>query len=364
MALPLISIFVSNDFLTDQRLQRIRLWLLQKGYPVQVVAATDSYDLQARRSDPAFRYIWLRPRKGFFRYLLLQINLFLAAWQSKATIFYAVDLDTILPLRLVAWIRSRRLIWDCHEIFTQMPELYKRPLSRWVWKRIEELAIPGLQEVITVTDGVKAYLFDTYRLQASVVHNYPVYYPLIVSIEAKFYSRRLLFQGALNEGRWLPEMILIVKCLPDFFELDILGDGPLLEELNRVIDTEGLRARVHLLGKKMPAELIPYTTNAFLGISLLDPSHGNSVASLANKNTDYIMAGLPSITMNLPEYKRINEKWPVAILVDDIQPDRIAKEIMALAGDKERYIQMVEACLQARESLHWENESLQLEKFF
>ena len=95
-----------------------------------------------------------------------------------------------------------------------------------------------------------------------------------------------------------------------------------------------------------------------MGISLLEGRHENSRISLANKNLDYIMAGLPSITMNFPEYRLINNRWEVSILLDDpVQSAYLESEIIKLSEDYDRYVKMHFACLQAREVLNWGHES-------
>ena len=74
-----------------------------------------------------------------------------------------------------------------------------------------------------------------------------------------------------------------------------------------------------------PDELKSYTQKAKLGINLVEHLGLSYYYSLSNKFFDYIHAGLPQITMNFPEYKNLNDKYQVAILIDKPEPQLIAK---------------------------------------
>ena len=75
-------------------------------------------------------------------------------------------------------------------------------------------------------------------------------------------------------------------------------------------------------------------------------------------------AGIPQVTMNFPEYKRINDQFEVAILINDLNPDSISKAINELLMDDEKYNKLVNNCLEAKKVYNWENESKKLVQFY
>ena len=66
-----------------------------------------------------------------------------------------------------------------------------------------------------------------------------------------------------------------------------------------------------------------------------------------------------------PEYRLINNRWEVSILLDDpVQSAYLESEIIKLSEDYDRYVKMHFACLQAREVLNWGHESDKLSVIF
>ena len=61
-----------------------------------------------------------------------------------------------------------------------------------------------------------------------------------------------------------------------------------------------------------------------LGWALAENTGINQYLALPNKFFDYIHAGLPQIAMNFPEYIKINQQFEVAVLIEDLNPERIA----------------------------------------
>ena len=304
---------------------------------------------------------WFERGVGF--YFVLNVRFFFRALLARTACLMSVDLDTLPAIRLASFLRNKTMIWDCHEIFSQMPELYKNPLKQKTWKLIERLTVPWLGKVIAVNEGVARYLEENYSIHAAVVHNYPVSYPEAIPPEVKLASGLVLFQGAINEGRCLDVLIRAVHRLDPALKLVIIGDGPLKSTMQSLSRSLGLEHRIEFSGELPPEELRKRTPNAFLGISLLEANHGNSLISLANKNLDYIMAGLPALTMSFPEYLKINAQWPVASLLQSVTEETVSKTINRLYHDFAVYKNMHTACLEARQVLCWERESGKLISF-
>ena len=73
---------------------------------------------------------------------------------------------------------------------------------------------------------------------------------------------------------------------------------------------------------------------------------------------------LPQITMDFPEYNRINEKFEVAVLLSDLKPTSIAKSINRLLNDTVFYEDLRLNCIAAREEFKWQKEEKILIKFY
>jgi glycosyltransferase involved in cell wall biosynthesis len=90
----------------------------------------------------------------------------------------------------------------------------------------------------------------------------------------------------------------------------------------------------------------------------------NQYLSLSNKFFDYIHAGTPQVTMNYPEYRKINERFEVALLIDDLEPGTIAGALNKLLNDKLLYHRLRQNCLRTRQELCWQNEKQKLLDFY
>ena len=68
--------------------------------------------------------------------------------------------------------------------------------------------------------------------------------------------------------------------------------------------------------------------------------------------------------MNFPEYQKINKQFEVAILIDELDPKRIAEIINNLLSDDVLYIRLKENCLKAKLEFNWQNEEKKLLHFY
>lgn len=358
-----VAIFISNDFVHDQRMRRIANAFADLSWRVHVYAVLKKNSLPLEEGMVPCTRLRILPEKGKRFYARMNWRFFIKALAAKSDFLMAVDVDTLPGLRLVSFLKSKPLIWDCHEIFTEMPELYQRPGIKKVWSIVEKFFGRNLSHVITTTRGVADHLMSALGIQAKVIHNYPISYPLESKLDERFKSKILLFQGILNDGRCLPELIYAIKLLPVEYSLVIAGDGHMRATLEKIIHSENLGDRIKITGMLTREELMRLTVTACIGISLLNKEHQNSFVSLANKNLDYIMAGLPCVTVNLPEYAGINKKWKVATLLEEVNIHTIANAVIQLSGDFQKYRIMHLACLEARNYLNWESEVKKLYEF-
>ena len=111
-------------------------------------------------------------------------------------------------------------------------------------------------------------------------------------------------------------------------------------------------------------ELKEKTGQSYIAINPFEGTGLNQYLSLSNKFFDYIHAGIPQVTMNYPEYKRINDQYKIAELIDDLEPSTISKAINKLLTDKGLYLQLKQNCLVAKQHLNWQKEKDKLINFY
>jgi glycosyltransferase involved in cell wall biosynthesis len=353
---------VSNDLTFDQRMIRICSSLVTAGYEVTFIGRGLPTSKPLTNQPFAQQRLKLYFNRGKFFYLELNIRLFFWLLFSKFDIVYSVDLDTLLPARLVAFLRSKACIFDAHEYFTEVPELAERPMSKKVWELAARLAIPGLQHAITVGECLSEVFERRYGVQFMVLRNVPLQRKQPVEIERPDWPFIIIYQGVLNDGRGLEEAILAMKQL-DGAVLWLCGEGDLSTELRLLVEKNGLENKVEFFGKVPPYGLAKLTEQAHLGLNLLKNKGLNYYYSLANKAFDYIQSGIPSLGMRFPEYARLNEEYDVFYLLDELEPGQIAAVVNHLRSDKTHYERLAANCRTAAKQLNWENESQKLLDF-
>ena len=163
-------------------------------------------------------------QSGVLFYIEYQIRLFFyLLFRSKPAIMYSVDLDTALPVRLASMLRGSKTIHDAHELFTEVPELLKSPFKRWIWKTIGKMTMKEFDCRITVNYSLAMILGDTYGCAFTPIRNLPIDKELSTA-KLEFQRPYIWYQGVLNQGRGLEEMITAMTFLPDF-DLRIAGEG-------------------------------------------------------------------------------------------------------------------------------------------
>jgi glycosyltransferase involved in cell wall biosynthesis len=144
----------------------------------------------------------------------------------------------------------------------------------------------------------------------------------------------------------------------------ICGDGNFMSQLKKLIAENKVEDKIELKGWTAPDKLRLISQQATIGIALSEKEGLNQWLALPNKFFDYIHAGIPQITMNFPEYQKINRQYEVAVLIDDLNPELIANAINELLNNETKRKQLKENCLKARQELNWQNEEKKLVEFY
>ncbi len=75
-------------------------------------------------------------------------------------------------------------------------------------------------------------------------------------------------------------------------------------------------------------------------------------------------AGVPQLCVDFPAYREINDQFDVAVLIADLTPENIARQLNILLEDKVLYERLQHNCLRAKEIFSWQNEEEKLISFY
>lgn len=311
----------------------------------------ESFEVNRPYKTKRFRLLF---RKTFLFYAEFNLRLFFYLLFVKADIFLANDLDTLLPNYLIAHLREKKLVFDSHELFSEVPELIGRKRARKFWEYLESKYLPRIKYCYTVSQSVADYYNTRYGTSFKVVRNLP-FRSEISSSEKKSDEISVIYQGALNVGRGIECAIRSMKFLTGF-KLIIVGTGDIEDELHELCNKENLNSKVEFLGRMNLEALASVTASAHVGLSIEENKGLNYYYALPNKLFDYLQAGIPVIVSAFPEMKKIVEEYKVGSVLLEPSPVNLAKTIENVVSDKLYYEELCSNAKIAAEQLCWENE--------
>ncbi|MDL2227735.1 glycosyltransferase [Odoribacter sp. OttesenSCG-928-L07] len=360
-----VVISVINDLVTDQRVHKVATSLHNNGFDVLLIGRIMQYTYApVKREYATKRFNLLFKRKAIF-YITYNIRLFFFLLFVKADIFLSNDTDTLLANYYAAKIRRKKLVFDAHEMFPEMPELVGRKRVRKVWESIENHLFPKLKYSYTVCKPIADIYHEMFGINMQIIRNVPITKPYIKREKENGDKYVLLYQGAINVGRGLERMIDAMQYL-DNMVFNIAGDGDIVAEMVKYVEDKNLGDKVKFLGR-IPLEKLPeITASADLGISLLDNLGLNYYYSLPNRIFDFAHAGVPVLATDFPEIHNILTEYSIGELVTDESPEALAKSIKEAI---EKWTTMEETkreniFVRARKELCWEEEEKRLLKMF
>jgi hypothetical protein len=345
---------VTNDLNYDRRMIRACTSLIDAGYKVKIIGRKQQNSLAIIPQAYKQKRIRCLFERGKAFYIEYNIKLFFYLLFRKFDAACAVDLDTILPVLLVSVLRRKKRFYDAHEYFTEVPELIGRPKTKAIWEKVASFSIPKMTSCYTVSESISNIFKEKYDTHFEVVRNLPLLLPMRKVIK---HGKMILYQGAVNQGRGLEQLIDAIEDLD--VQVVIAGYGDIQHKIKSKVEALGYQYKVILSGYLTPAQLYELTPKAFIGYNLLDPGSLSYYYSLSNKFFDYIHAGVPSLCNSFPEYKLINQQIKVAHLVD-LNTEEIRKSIIYLLENYDYYEELKNNCLHAREIFNWQSEQNKL----
>ena len=354
-----ILISVTNDLTTDQRVEKTCEVLSEIGYDVLLVGRKLKKSLPIQRNYKTIRFRLLF-NKGFLFYAEFNIRLFIFILFTKKDLLFSNDLDTLLPNYIIGKLQNKKLVFDSHELFSEIPELVNKQQVKKVWLFLEKTIIPKLQNVITVSDSIKNHYHNLYGISAIVIRNIPK----IEHINQKNFEidaegkKVILYQGSVNIGRGI-ELMIDTMALLDEYLFIVIGDGDILEQLKEKVSNLSLHNKVKFLGKKTPEELKELTPNATIGMSLEEDLGLNYRYALPNKIFDYLHANVPVIVADLPEMRSLIKKHPIGEILIERTPKILAKTIINMTN-----ISYEKELKTAKKELNWSKEKEKLISIF
>ncbi|WP_417265045.1 glycosyltransferase [Brumimicrobium sp.] len=365
-----IIVSVTNDLYTDQRVHKVCSFLHDNGYQVLLVGRKlkDSQPITDRPySIKRFKLVFTR---GALFYANYNMRLFWFLLFSKFDVLLSNDLDSLLANYCAhKFKRKSRLVYDTHELFTEVPELTARPKVRKVWLAIEQKIFPKLEVVYTVNQSIADIYSKKYEKEVRVVRNVSKLWQPKTILSKKELNlpedkHIIILQGSgINVDRGGEEAVLAMKEVEQGLFL-IVGSGDVIPQLKQLTKEHHLEDKVRFIGRVPYDQMMNYTYHADLGLSLDKDTNPNYRFSLPNKIFDYIHTTTPVISSDLVELRRVIEKHNVGRIIPEHSAKGVAQTINSLLKDPVLLEQLKANCKQAAQIENWVHESKVLEEIY
>lgn len=290
--------------------------------------------------------------RGWGHFLLLR-NVLL----QRPDVVHAHDVNTLPTAWLAAVLCRARLVYDAHEISTSR-EGYSS--FKAVVARVERALMPRADATITTTT-LRAKFF---------ARAYGVARPLVLQNRPRLQhcerSQRIreelqlaqswpviLYQGGLQPGRGLAELVRLAGDVPNAYFV-FIGGGSLADSLRELAESLGVSDRVRFIPTVSLADLPSYTASADIGVQPIENTCLNHYTTDSNKLFEYVQAGLPIVTSDLPEIRRVVRTWQVGILVAPSDWASMGHALRSLVADTSARQNYSQNCLAAAADLSWE----------
>jgi glycosyltransferase involved in cell wall biosynthesis len=354
-----VSVSVINDLFTDQRVNKVCMTLKKNGFEPVLIGRKFKNSPMVDREYETKRFSFLF-NKGPLFYFFYNLRLFFYLLFNTPSILLANDLDTLLANYLVHKIKRVKLVYDSHEYFTEVPELQNRKLAKSVWNFLEKWMLPNIKYAYTVSPKISETYQKLYGIEMGVIYNFPSYVNEVNKAKQK--EEYIIYQGALNVGRGLEELIKAMKYI-DNYKLHLYGSGDIENELKQLAKQLNLEDKVLFFGRLSSEELIEKTKNAVFGVSIEKPMGLSYQYAVPNKIFDYLNSGIPVYYSNLNEVSNLLDGIEIGIKLSSYSPEVIASEMNEMLSSN-KYLEWTKNALELSRLYNWESQENKLLSYF
>lgn len=379
-----IANVVLNDFTRDNRVLKVSQALADAGHEVTVVALHKK-GLPEREERGGWMVqripvsLAALPRGTVFGAMKMAELALKVVWRwRKMDAWHCNDIEAFV----LGWCAKRlnprlKLIYDCHEFEAERnaKPAIERKLVGWLERRM----IRKAEAVITVSPSIAHAYRERYASygipEVHLVRNIPEVAALNgekrtaeMGMSDHFRSRFgipegdfiALYQGAFTYNRGLETALEAMVGLEESgIHLVLMGYGP----LQHLVDDAAARLpHVHVHPAVPYEQVLAHTRSADVGLVSVKPTCLSYLYCLPNKLFEYILAGVPVLSNDLPDCRALIEDLGVGEVVQDDTPEGWRAALRKL---QQRGNQAFHKALQAApDRISWEQEKARLDAIY
>lgn len=366
-----ICMFLNASLAGDQRVYKEARSLADAGYRVSIICNQEPREMSETWKGIEVISIPRRPS-------LLFPGRFSCKWLKtalglKPDIIHAHDLNTLGRAWLAARLTGAKLVYDSHDYYQGTVFVLKMPgWRRWYYRRKEGFLLRRADRVIHVVPGLCPIVAEEFRVcEPLMIANFPMGdAPPRTRILHDMFSlapetRVVIYEGLFALDRGLENLVASARLLRPGVAVVLLGEGYLKQRLKQLTLELGVKDRVKFIDAVSLEEFPVYCAAADIGVAIYENCGLSWEHGWSTKVFDYMKAGIPSLLSGSRATAQLLIEYDAGLVMEDISPEGIAREIEGLLADRERYEELCRNALAAwKEQFRWETEREKLLKMF
>ncbi len=303
------------------------------------------------------------------RYAEVAFRSFFWSLFRKVDLYVAHDLVVLPFLYVAARLRGKPIVYRAHELWPEQSNNYPRArlwsrLDRFFSRRVDLIVTPEVNRARVYLEEYAAPRMPTVIFNCSRLRERPQRSTLKPRMVERGIGARFIvyYQGGISSLRATDKLVESMRYTSDDVALALAG--PMHEQFAAwfpdFVAQHQLQDRILHLGDIPHGEqLFELCSGANVGVAFAKGDCRNNLfsATATNKLFEYMMMGIPLLTLDYPSYRDLIEKEEIGICVDSENPESIAAGIMKMYGDPAHAVEMgIRARKLAEEKFNWEKE--------
>lgn len=271
--------------------------------------------------------------------------------------------------------RKMKVVYDAHEYVPGLSRYHPRtPRFIAAWAQHEREYIRDADRVITVSPAIARRLQSEHRLdrEPTVIINTPSQFEgtadvrdLRSQVGLADEVPLLVYSGGVTRARGVETAVQALPLLPDVHLAVVCVPTTKMrpvDELRTLAESLGVEDRVHYVEPVGPDEVTSFLRTADIGLIpiLRFPSHE---MALPNKVFEYIFAGLPVVTSNMPSLTEFVNETKIGEVFEVENPTDLAAKVSRILADPAPYRERASDA-ELRREVSWEGQADQLRNLY
>lgn len=291
---------------------------------------------------------------------------FLSELEHPPAVVHCNDLDTLVAGCLHKYITGTPVVYDSHENWPYS-NVEASGYHIWFFRKLEGLLIRRCDAVVTVSEPLAEFLANEYKIRK--VHVVPNAEPwrgrpqgIAAHTEMTELANgrlKLLFQGGFSPERGLEEVVDAWREVDGeraaLFLRGHANTGAYDGLRQRVIDYQLLNKSIYFLPPVDEDNLVAAAREADVGLIPYKPHSPAYVVACPNKLSQYMHAGLPILSTDLPYVEKVLREGDCGITYSVDRISTFVDAVEQLVGDQERISEMSDNALKHGENVfNWQ----------